>query len=138
MKILSLDYGYKRIGVSVGEIKVGIAFPRDILFNDKRVNEEILKICEHNAIKKIIIGHPLMLDSSPSESSERVLVFKEELEKYFKKKKCDLIVELFDERFSTNIAEYKIKLHPKQKKLKKYVDSFAAQVILEDYFRRNS
>ena len=36
MKILSLDYGYKRIGVSVGEIKVGIAFPRDILFNDKR------------------------------------------------------------------------------------------------------
>lgn len=138
MKILSLDFGFKRIGVSVGDTSVGIAFPRDILFNDKNVYRNIYNIYKEENIEKIIIGYPLMLDSSPSESSEGAIGFEEKVREFFKKKELDVDIELFDERFSTNIAEYKIKLQPKQKKLKKYVDSFAAQVILEDYFRRES
>lgn len=87
----------------------------------------------------ILVGYPLMLDNSDSDISNKVLYFIKRLHVYIQKEEDlnhDINIKLIDERFSTSIAQCKIRKHPKQEKMKKYLDSFAAQIILEDYFRK--
>jgi RNase H-fold protein (predicted Holliday junction resolvase) len=81
-----------------------------------------------------------MLDNSDSDISNKVLYFIKKLESHIQKSKNlkqEIEIELIDERFSTSIAQCKIRKHPKQEKMKQYLDSFAAQIILEDYFRKH-
>ena len=134
MKILALDYGKARIGVAIGDTSFGIAFARDFIANkdSKKAIEEICKLAKDEQIEKIIIGRPVMLEGSESDSSLAVEDFKDNLEE-----EISVSIELVDERFSTNIAQQRLNSGlAKNKKKKQLIDSSAAQVILEGYLNR--
>ena len=76
MRILGLDVGDVRTGVSISDPLRIIASPLTIL-NSKEVNvkEEIIKIVESRGVKEIIYGLPISLDGSEKRQAEKVREF---------------------------------------------------------------
>jgi putative Holliday junction resolvase len=56
MKYLGIDYGAKRVGLAVSDENGKMAFPLDVLSNDKRMMERIKQVCKTERIESIVIG----------------------------------------------------------------------------------
>ena len=71
-RLIGLDLGSKRIGVSICDEKQLIATPFKTInrTNAKELINELRIIIEENNIKGIIIGNPINMDGSPSQSSQ--------------------------------------------------------------------
>ena len=120
-KLLSLDLGTKRTGVSVSDKDQKIAFLRDELLHDSDVDllSQLKTLLAGETVVGILVGLPLYLSGENSPQTEKVLKQIEKLEVF------GLPIEKIDERFSTKEA-----FSPKMK----VVDSRSAQIILENYF----
>jgi putative holliday junction resolvase len=127
MKILGIDYGERKIGISIAETK--IAEPYSVLrytFQEKVIGE-ILKIIELLRVEKIVIG------LSEGKSAQNTKIFGEEL-----LKKISIPLEYFDETLSTQEAiNLSIEAGIKRSKRKKLEDSYAATVMLQLYLEKN-
>ena len=129
MNVLAIDYGLKRIGIAIGTTESGIAFPRDIIFNDDHLMSRISEIIDDEAIAKVLVGLPKKQDMSKGEIDQKIREFVYNLEKIF-----DIQVILIDERYTSKIAKKKLRdVGMKEKEQKKQLDSIAAQVILQEW-----
>ena len=128
-EILGLDYGEKRIGVSISRLNKKMAIPHSIIqYKDIEVAfDEIKKITEHNNIKLIVLGMPKTLKNEIGFKAKEVLLFKEKLSKNIK-----IDVEFEDERLSTVQALNSID----RKSKNKYVDDSSATIILNNYLEK--
>jgi len=128
-EILGLDYGEKRIGVSISRLNKKMAIPHSIIqYRDIEVAfDKIKKIIENNNIKLIILGIPKTLKNEIGFKAKEVLSFKEKLSKNIK-----IDVELEDERLSTVQALNSID----RKSKNKYVDDSSATIILNNYLEK--
>ena len=74
VRLLGLDLGSKKIGVSICDENQSIATPYKTII--KSSNNELVKnlkeIIEENNIKGIIIGNPINMDGSQGKSSQSV------------------------------------------------------------------
>jgi putative pre-16S rRNA nuclease len=151
-KILSLDYGRKRIGLALADSQARIAQPHDTLERVNR-NEDIRRLREFardHHVKQIIVGLPLRLDGTPGEMADEAARFAERL-----RKQLNLPVELVDERLTSWEAERILEeelgrrmthteTHLGRKKSarasdgKYTVDAVAAMVILREYLAQTS
>ena len=97
-RLIGLDLGSKRIGVSICDEKQLIATPFKTInrTSAKELINELKIIIEENNIKGIIIGNPLNMDGSPGSSTQSVKDTCENIEK-----SIDLPICLWDERLST-------------------------------------
>ena len=128
-EILGLDYGEKRIGVSISKLNKKMAIPHSIIqYRDIEVAfDKIKKITENNNIKLIVLGIPKTLKNEIGFKAKEVLSFKEKLSKNIK-----IDVELEDERLSTVQALNSID----RKSKNKYVDDSSATIILNNYLEK--
>ena len=128
-EILGLDYGEKRIGVSISRLNKKMAIPHSIIqYKDIEVAfDKIKKITENNNIKLIVLGIPKTLKNEIGFKAKEVLSFKEKLSKNIK-----IDVELEDERLSTVQALNSID----RKSKNKYVDDSSATIILNNYLEK--
>ena len=128
-EILGLDYGEKRIGVSISRLNKKMAIPHSIIqYRDIEVAfDKIKKIIENNNIKLIVLGIPKTLKNEIGFKAKEVLSFKEKLSKNIK-----IEVELEDERLSTVQALNSID----RKSKNKYVDDSSATIILNNYLEK--
>jgi len=133
-KILSLDYGNKRIGLAISDINQEIAFPRDFLVNDKKILENIKTLCDEEGVKLILIGLPKHMDGKETEQTDLTRLFGDKLQEF-----CEGIeVKYCDERLTTYQAYDKVSFFGvKEKAQKNEQDSVAAQIILEIYLNQN-
>jgi len=71
-RLLGIDPGKKRIGVAISDENKIIATPYTTIIKNKFSDllNNLNKIILENDIKGIIIGNPINLDGSPSESSQ--------------------------------------------------------------------
>lgn len=53
---MGIDYGEKRVGIAVSDEGGKMAFPLDVLSNDKRLLQRIKQACKSEKIKQIVIG----------------------------------------------------------------------------------
>lgn len=131
MRILGIDYGSKRIGLSVcdelGFTAQGLAtITRK---NKKKDMEEISGFVEKYNVEKIVIGFPVRLDGTEGIQCEKVNRFAGILEKRF-----SIPVIKWDESLSTKEAErILIEANMNRKKRKGVVDKLAATIILQGY-----
>ena len=123
-RLLGLDLGSKRIGVSVCDDRRKIATPyKTIQFtNIENLSSELANIIKENNISGIIVGNPLNMDGSFGKSSQSIR----------DKAKTAIPVCLWDERLSTSGAyslssDLDIKFSQKKKK----IDEKAATFILQ-------
>ncbi|MCK5285637.1 MAG: Holliday junction resolvase RuvX [Candidatus Pacebacteria bacterium] len=84
MKYLGIDYGGKNIGIAVSDDEGNLAFAKIVLDNDKKLLENILKICEEDRIEMIVIGESKNLNGEDNLIQKKILEFKRALEKSVK------------------------------------------------------
>ena len=128
-RLIGLDLGSKRIGVSICDEKQLIATPFKTInrTNAKELINELKIIIEENNIKGIIIGNPLNMDGSSSRSSQSVKDTSDNIEK-----SIDVPICLWDERLST-VGAFNLssQLDVNVSKREKKIDENAAAFILQ-------
>ena len=71
-RLMGIDPGRKRIGVAISDENKIIATPYTTLIKNKYSEflKEIIKIFNENQIKGIVVGNPINMDRSSSQSSQ--------------------------------------------------------------------
>ena len=135
-RLIGLDLGSKRIGVSICDEKQLIATPFKTINRTtaKDLINELKIIIKENNIKGIIIGNPLNMDGSSSSSTQSAKDTSNNI-----KKSINLPICLWDERLST-VAVFNLsrELDVNISKKVKNIDKNAAAFILQgaiDYLR---
>ncbi|MGC8904777.1 Holliday junction resolvase RuvX [Thermus sp.] len=133
MRVGALDVGEARIGLAVGEVGVPLASGRGYLAR-KTLEEDVaalLDFVRREGLSKLVVGLPLRTDLKESAQAQRVLPLVEAL------RARGVEVELWDERFTTKLAQERLKHAPKRlRRDKGKLDELAAVVLLEDYLAR--
>ena len=128
-RLIGLDLGSKRIGVSICDEKQLIATPLKTI-NKNTLNElifELKVIIDENNIKGIIIGNPLNMDGSSGRSTQSVKDTSQKIEENINIPIC-----LWDERLST-VGAFNLssQLDINVSKREKKIDENAAAFILQ-------
>ena len=128
-RLLGLDLGSKRIGVSICDEKQLIATPYKTIHKSKNneLIEELKNIIQENDIKAIIIGYPLNMDGSLGSSAQSVNDVSKNIDN-----EIDVDVCLWDERLST-VGAFNLssQLDVNVSKREKNIDQNAAAFILQ-------
>ena len=128
-RLIGLDLGSKRIGVSICDEKQLIATPFKTINRStaKDLIDELKRIIEENNIKGIIIGNPLNMDGSSGSSAQSVKDTSNNIEK-----SIELPICLWDERLST-VGAFNLssQLDINVSKREKKIDENAAAFILQ-------
>lgn len=130
---LCFDYGLRNIGVAYGQSLTGTAQPLEPLkAKDGTPNwDTIGQLLKEWKPSLLVVGLPYNMDGTESELSRRARKFGNRLHGRF-----GMQIELMDERLSSFSAKQDAKEQGHNGDYKKNpVDSFAAQIILEDWFR---
>ena len=98
MKVLALDYGSARTGVAVSDPTGVIARPLGVVA--KANLDEIAAIARDQQVEEIVVGHPLTLRGERGEQAKAAERFAKAL-----RATVDVPVVLFDERFTTDLAQ---------------------------------
>ena len=128
-RLIGLDLGSKRIGVSICDEKQLIATPLKTI-NRNTLNElisELKVIINENDIKGIIIGNPLNMDGSSGRAAQSVNDTSQKIEENINIPIC-----LWDERLST-VGAFNLssQLDVNVSKREKKIDENAAAFILQ-------
>ncbi len=128
-RLIGLDLGSKRIGVSICDEKQLIATPFKTI-NRNTLNElisELKVIIDENNVKGIIIGNPLNMDGSSGRSAQSVKDTSQKIEENINIPIC-----LWDERLST-VGAFNLssQLDINVSKREKKIDENAAAFILQ-------
>ena len=128
-RLIGLDLGSKRIGVSICDENQSIATPLKTLNKTSADNliSELKMIIEENSIKGIIIGYPINMDGTLGRSAQSVHDVSNNLDK-----KLDIDVCLWDERLST-VGAFNLssQLDINVTKREKNIDQNAAAFIIQ-------
>lgn len=128
---LGFDFGYKRIGVAVGQSITGTATPLKTVRAQQGVPEwnEVSKIINDWQPQELIVGLPTCIDESELYTTEPAKAFAKSLEQRY-----NLPVHLVDERLTTIEARERLFAKGGYKKLKNTeIDCIAACIILEQW-----
>lgn len=137
-RILGIDFGIARLGLSYSDEQKIIATPLLTLQADKKTEATAQKLCKEIeriekenrcSIEKIVIGLPLMMSGKKGPIADAVLFFVEELKKF-----TQIPIITWDERLTTVQAERSLRegnLTRKRRSL--MVDTVAATLILQSY-----
>ena len=129
--LLGLDFGEKNIGVAVSDKSLTIATPITTIRRKgtKKDLEELLKIIDEYNVGGLVVGHPLNLNGEENKTTRKIKDFIEEI------KSIKIInIELYDERFSTDIIFKTMSKGSQSKtKIKKKIDQQAAAYILQGF-----
>jgi len=133
MRILSVDYGEKRIGLAVCDKKEVLA-SRFLTLENKSLEKsikEIKKIILEENVKKIVVGIPIGFKNK-SEQTKIIEKFIGKLEK-----NISIPIIKINEIFTSKMAKKNLR-EAGVKDVKKVIDQEAARIILESYLEKGN
>ena len=102
MKVLALDFGSARTGVAVSDPTGVVARPLCVV--ERAASEagigEVARLVREQDAGQVVVGHPLTLRGERGDQARKTERFAEML-----RAALDVPVVLFDERFTTDLAE---------------------------------
>jgi len=129
-KFLGIDYGKKRIGLSITDDNKIISSPLDTVSTVDIFNF-LDNFLQKEDIELIIIGMPKRLDNTDNLISKEIHIFSKKITKKFQ-----IPIRFVDERYTSKIASTII-INSHLKKMKRrdktIVDKVSASLILETY-----
>jgi len=129
VRLLGLDLGSKKIGVSICDENQSIATPYKTIVksNNNDLVNNLKEIIDENNIKGIIIGNPINMDGTLGKSAQSVRDISNNIAKLIELPVC-----LWDERLST-VGAFKLssKLDVNISKRERDIDKNAAAFILQ-------
>ena len=138
-RLMGIDPGRKRFGIAISDENKIIATPYTTIIKNKYSDfiKEIIKVVEENQIKGIIIGNPMNMDGTESQSSQSAKDLAINLSKDVTEN-----VTLWDERLSSQGAfNLSNDLASNTSKKVSKLDENSAQFILQgalDYLTREN
>jgi putative Holliday junction resolvase len=135
-RILAIDYGRKRTGLAVTDPQQIIASGLPTVATDQ-LNEWLRRYIATEPVERIIVGEPVHLDGSASETMTRyVAPFVNRLKKHFP----EMEVVLVDERFTSKMAVRAMidgGMKKKERRNKANIDKLSATILLQGYLERD-
>ncbi|MFK8028878.1 MAG: Holliday junction resolvase RuvX [Gammaproteobacteria bacterium] len=135
--VLAFDFGYKRIGVAVGNATIDSSNPLTTVHTPGTEPNwaELEKLIKEWSPDLILVGLPLMLDDTPSANAKAAEQFGAKLARLSQRE-----VLMVDEKLSSTAAREELK-RARQAGLRKRtkpgdIDKFAAQVILRSWLNQ--
>ncbi|MEE2876405.1 MAG: Holliday junction resolvase RuvX [Candidatus Neomarinimicrobiota bacterium] len=133
-RLLGIDYGEKRVGISISDPTGSIASPFYTLLYTSVVDllEQLQNLIVSENIEGIVIGLPIGMKGQETRQTKLVQQFVELLQA-----QLDIPIDTADERLTSVVAENLLKeqgIRPSRNKA--MVDSTAAAVILQGYLDR--
>lgn len=142
-KFLGIDYGTKRIGLAISDENGSLAFPKQIISNDKNVLEKIEKMVREEGVGELVVGESLDSAGKKNLVSKDIDIFISKLKKvlslpiHFQKEFMSSVEARRGENLKTAILQ--TGAHSKVKKsIGEKVDAKAAAIILQRYLDRRS
>jgi putative Holliday junction resolvase len=128
-RVLALDYGSARTGVAVSDPTGGLATPLDVVTqaNTRKGIDRLATIVRETGAQRVVVGLPLSLSGRDSAQTQEARAFAQRLATRLGEA---VPVELYDERFTTRIAQRSGGNDTDE-------DSRAAAVLLEDWLAAN-
>jgi putative Holliday junction resolvase len=130
-RVLAVDYGEKRIGLAVSD-ELGItASPLMTLTrrSDEEAIQQIAQLVSKLKVTQIVVGLPRRTDAQEGEMERKARAFAERLQQA-----VQVPVTLFDERFTTRIAEQVLlEADLSRRKRKQVRDRLAAVILLQSF-----
>ena len=136
MRIMAFDYGVKRIGVAVTDPLQLIATALTTV-HPEEIWTFLATYLQQEAVETFVVGRPLQMDGTASESAQYVLGFVRKLKKTYP----GIAVVEVDERFTSKMASSVIAQSGKGKKKRQekgLVDTVSATIILQTYLETKS
>jgi putative holliday junction resolvase len=137
-RILSLDYGSKRVGIAVTDPEQIIATGLTTV-PAKDIFDFLTRYMAKEPVESFVVGEPKHLDNTPSQSAEQTNTFIDKLKKLFPA----ITVYKVDERFTSRMAS-RTMIDGGMKKMKRrdkaMIDKISATIILQTFMemKRNS
>ena len=128
---MAFDYGTKRIGIAVTDPLQIIATALTTV-HPKDIFEFIKEYLDTEPVERFVVGRPLRLDGTDSESSQHVVGFIRLLKKHFP----SIDVVTIDERYTSKMASASIAqsdLRKAKRQDKALIDRVSAVLILQSY-----
>ena len=120
MKLLGIDYGTKRVGVSIGDTESRVAVPLCVVHSSRSTVHSIVEIVKEEQVKLVVVGQG---GKGPMEKK---------VQEFSKKLRTFVPVEIVDEHFTTAQIEKTMKNYGKERR-KIDKDSAAAALILQGW-----
>jgi putative holliday junction resolvase len=132
-RVLSIDYGRKRIGLALSDELQLTAQPLAILLRRNRQDDihRLRELCRKHRVSRIVVGHPLHLTGSESEMSGEASRFAARLGKHL-----GIPVDLVEERLTSWDAEQTRNTAQLSARRGRPLDDIAAAIILRDYLQK--
>lgn len=133
MNFLGIDFGNKRIGLSLGDDECFLAVPLGCLqvHSWMQIFQELEEVVQMRHIHQMVVGYPYNMDDSVGQKAQEVDRFIAELQK-----KIPLPVERVDERLtSESVGDLYHRSGKKRQKLRRkgMIDAAAATIILQEF-----
>lgn len=129
-RVLGIDVGSVRIGLAISDETYTLASPVGTIPNERRTLwTRIDREMEDRRVDRVIIGLPRRLDGSEGDAAAAARKFAAELAR-----RTTTEIELWDERFTTTIAERAlIESGVRRKRRREVIDSVAAALLLQNW-----
>ena len=131
MRILAVDHGEKRMGLSISDPTATIASPLRVIKHVSRLLDaaQVASLAAENDAGLIVIGQSFDEEGLPNLAGRRAARFAETL-----KEQTQIPVILWDESFSTQDARAtRIEMGVSRKNRSGHLDELAAVMILRSY-----
>ena len=124
MRLLGIDYGKKRVGISLSDDRGMMAFPKAVLPNDNYLVSEIAAMVKSQGVERIILGESKDFKMVDNPIMSQIRMFADELGRA-----TGIVVIYEPEMLSSHQAAHF------QGKTDK-IDASAATIILQSYIDR--
>lgn len=138
MRYLGIDYGSKRVGLSLSDEEGKMAFPYKIIQNNLELVDTIHNICGTEEVSAIVLGESQDLSGKPNKIMGSIEEFKRNIETeldlpvYFQKEFMTSVFARGNDGKSVNDAR------KNKKEINKKIDDSAAALILQRYLDRKN
>ena len=136
MKIMSVDYGDRRTGIALSDIRGILASPLTVIKESyqPKLAKEIVSLAVDNDVKTVVIGLPRNMDGSYGYRCDECKSLGEAIGNI----NAELNICFEDERLTTVMAHNVLSENNVRGKKRKYtVDAFSAVMMLQSYLDKN-
>ncbi|MBQ2809839.1 MAG: Holliday junction resolvase RuvX [Clostridia bacterium] len=132
-RILGVDFGDARTGLALSDLTGFLASGAGTIKGGfETTAKAVADFAIKNDVGKIVLGHPINMNGTLGERSEKIKAFASRLFEL-----CEIEVELFDERLSTANAHQILNItNTRGEKRKRIIDEMSACLILQSYLDR--
>jgi len=136
-KVLSIDYGSRRIGIALSDKSNTIAFGREVIPNNSEAVHKILDIIRGSEVCKIVLGYPLSLKGEKTSQTCEVEKFQTNLEQSLERSRLGYVeIVRWDERLTTKAAKdsmLRSGMRKIRRREKANIDIISAAILLQSY-----